>query len=142
MSRLKLNFPEQYSFECEVPVMIGDINYGNHLGNDAVLRLIHEARLRFFKNRGFSESHVGEGLGLIMVDAQIQFKTQAFHGDSLLIRLAVEEWTPLGFEISSLLLRISDQREIARTKTGFVCFDYHKARIASLPLPFKEALSR
>lgn len=142
MPRLKLNFPEKYCFECELPVMIGDINYGNHLGNDAVLRLVHEARLRFFKNKGFSESHVGEGLGLIMVDAQIQFKTQAFHGDTLLIRLALEEWTSLGFELSSLLLRISDQKEIARTKTGFVCFDYQKARISPIPLPFKEALSR
>ena len=141
MPRLKLNFPEKYCFECELPVMIGDINYGNHLGNDAVLRLIHEARLRFLKSRGFSEISVGEGVGLIMVDAQIQFKTQAFHGDSLLIRLAVEDWNSLGFELSSLLLRISDQKEIARTKTGFVCFDYQKGRIAPVPLFFKEALS-
>ncbi len=121
--------------------MIGDINYGNHLGNDAVLRLVHEARLRFLKSRGVSEIHAGEGLGLIMVDAQIQFKTQAFHGDSLLVRLAVEEWSSLGFALSSLLLRISDQKEIARAKTGFICFDYQKTRIAPIPLSFKEALS-
>ena len=142
MSRLKLSFPEKTCFECELPVMIGDVNYGNHLGNDAVLRLVHEARLRFLKSRGFSEIQAGDGLGLIMVDAQIQFKSQAFHGDSLLIRLAVDEWTSLGFEISTLLLRILDQKEIARVKNGFVCFDYQKNRIAPVPEFFKQALSR
>jgi hypothetical protein len=45
-----------------------DINYGGHLGNDAVLSLVHEARVRFLKQQGYTENNI-EGAGIIMADA-------------------------------------------------------------------------
>ena len=51
MARVKLTLPDACHFHTEVAVRIGDINYGGHLGNDAVLSLAHEARLQYFKDR-------------------------------------------------------------------------------------------
>ncbi|RMF54479.1 MAG: thioesterase, partial [Calditrichaeota bacterium] len=43
MARLKLTLPEKFHFTTELSIRISDVNYANHLGNDAVLSLIHEA---------------------------------------------------------------------------------------------------
>ncbi len=37
-----------------VPLRITDINYGNHLGNNAIVDIVNEARVRFLKQHGFS----------------------------------------------------------------------------------------
>ena len=44
MPRLTIELPGHRDFTTRVTVAIGDINYGGHLGNDAVLRLAQEAR--------------------------------------------------------------------------------------------------
>ena len=46
MARIKLLMPEQKIFSTDIAVRITDINYGNHVGNDAFVRLIHEARVQ------------------------------------------------------------------------------------------------
>ena len=53
MSRVQIKLPETFVFHTDIAVQIGDINYGNHLANDAMLRLCHEARLRFLRRLGF-----------------------------------------------------------------------------------------
>lgn len=77
MGRIELNMPQQYSFSTEVEVRIGDINYGGHLGNDALLSLIHEARMRYFAALGYTELSLG-GVGTIMADSAIVYKSEAF----------------------------------------------------------------
>ena len=86
MSRVKIELPNAWHYQTQITVQIGDINYGNHLSNDAYLRLAHEARLRFLKHFNYSEMDI-ESAGLIMADAAIQFKNQAFHSDVLNISL-------------------------------------------------------
>ena len=63
------------TYETEIPIRISDVNYGGHLGNDAVLSLAHEARVRFLALRGFSEKDV-EGVGIMMVDAAVVYGPQ------------------------------------------------------------------
>ena len=67
MARVKLTLPDVCHFQTEVTVRIGDINYGGHLGNDAVLSLAHEARLQYFKSLGYSEIDI-EGVGIVLAD--------------------------------------------------------------------------
>ncbi|NDG84238.1 MAG: thioesterase, partial [Proteobacteria bacterium] len=59
MPRIKIDLPERFAFSTELSLRITDINYGGHLGNDAVLGLVHEARVRFLKHHGFSETEIG-----------------------------------------------------------------------------------
>ena len=47
MARIKIDMPDNYSFTTSLTVRINDINYGGHLGNEAVLAYIQEARMRF-----------------------------------------------------------------------------------------------
>ena len=104
--------PENYIFSTELPVRIGDINYGGHLSNDAMLSIIHEARVRFLHHYHYSELDI-EGLGLIMTDSAIVYKAEGFHGDQLRIDVALGDFNKYGCDIFYL---ISNKKTSASTE--------------------------
>ena len=55
MARIKLDLPGRFPFSTELRVRITDVNYGGHMGNDALLGLLHEARVQFLAHYGLSE---------------------------------------------------------------------------------------
>jgi acyl-CoA thioester hydrolase len=136
MSRTKLELPSQFLFSTELVVRISDINYGGHLGNDAVLSLIHEARVRFLNHLGYSEKNV-EGVGIIMVDAVIVYKGEGFHGDRLTIEVGVGEFWNTGCEIFYRLTNARTLKELARAKTAIAFYDYEHQKTMSVPARFK-----
>lgn len=139
MSRIHIAPPERVLFHTDIAIHIGDINYGNHLANDAVLRLCHEARLRWLASLGFSEMNAA-GAGLIMADAAIQYQKQAFYGDVLRCVLGIDDFSSTGFALIYQLSRAADNADIARVKTGMVFFDYSRQRIMKTPTAFLAAI--
>ncbi len=135
MARVQLTAPTECLFQTKIAVQIGDINYGNHLSNDAILRLVHEARLRWLKTAGFSEIDI-DGCGIIMADAAIVYKNQAFHGDELRFDLAASDVGTSSFELYTTITRQSDDKVIAIVKNGMVFFDYKVQKIAKIPEGF------
>ncbi len=138
MPRLKIELPETFMFKTEMPVRVGDVNYGGHLGNDSLLTILHEARLLFLASKGMSELDAG-GVGMIMSDAALSFKAEAFRGDLLEVDMAVADIGSAGFEILYKVSRRSDGKEIARASSSMVFFDYARRRIAKTPAKFLEA---
>ncbi|MGB7918451.1 MAG: thioesterase family protein [Desulfobacterales bacterium] len=141
MARIELNLPEMFSFSTDVRVRISDINYGNHLGNDAVLSLIHEARLQFLQSRGFSELDI-DGCGLILTDAVILYKSQGFHGDLLTIFAAVDDFNKYGCDFFYKVIRKNGGKEVARAKTGIVFFDYNRQKMVPVPAAFLDVFRK
>ncbi len=135
MEKIKVNLPEVFDFTTNITVQIADINYGNHLANDAVLRLCHEARLRFLQHYGFSEMDVA-GCGLIMADAAIQFINQSFYADILEFNVAVSNIRSAGFALITQIRCPAKNIEIARVQNGMVFFDYQSQKIAKTPATF------
>lgn len=134
MSRVKIVFPSYNSlYIAIIPVRIGDINYGNHVGNDAILSIIHEARMQMLSHYGYSEMNAA-GNSMIMADVMIAYKAEAFYGDILYVKVYAEEVSVNTF---SLLYHISTLRgektvDIAHAKTGMVCFNYETRRITPM----------
>jgi acyl-CoA thioester hydrolase len=139
MERVKIELPAELEFSTGLDVRIGDVNYGGHLGNAAVLTLLQEGRLRFLARDGFSEKDAG-GCGLIQADAVIQYLSQAFHGEALRVEVGLGESDRLGFEFLYRIRAAADGREIARARTGMLFFDYARGRVARMPEPFREKM--
>lgn len=140
MPRIKIDLPERFSFTTEIPIYINHINYGNHLDNSALLSLVSEARVRFFKVFGYTELNV-EGCGIIVADVAVQYKSEAFHGEVLVFAMAANDFNKYGCD---LVWRISDQasgREVARGKTGIMFFDYTARKAAIVPPAFVAKMS-
>lgn len=131
MARIKIDIPAYAAFEAYIPVRITDINYGNHLGNDALLALLHEARVQLLAHFGYTELALA-GASLIMADVAISYKGESFYGDTLTIKMAFVEWHKFGFDITYHVLN-QHHKEIARAKTGMLCFDYSARKLMAVP---------
>ncbi len=141
MARVQLELPETFIFQTEIAVRVGDLNYGGHVGNDAILLLMQEARVQFYRSKGFKDEISLEGtVGQIIIDAAIVYKSESFLGDILKIRLGVADITKYGFDLFYLLENKDTSREVARGKTGIVCFDYAKRKVATIPAVLQAAL--
>jgi len=144
VSRVKLKFPDDNPlFTATISVRIGDINYGGHVGNDAVLSFIHEARMQMLRSWGFTELNAG-GNSLIMGDVMIAYKGESFYGDELSIAMYVNEITGNSFDIMYHITTVRDgiKKDIAHAKTGMVCFDYETRKIAELQEALQMRLER
>jgi len=141
MARIKLSLPERQIAQCTIPVRISDINYGNHVGNDSFVSIIHESRVQWLKQHGFTELDI-DGTGLIMADLAMEFKRESFYGDQVTVTIFAGEISRIGFE---LYYQISVERDaipivLVIAKTGMVCYDYVQKKTASIPKALSKIL--
>ena len=144
MSRVKIKFPaEKPLFTTTIGVRIGDINYGNHLGNDSVLSIIHESRMQMLKQWSGNELNIA-GNSLIMADVMIAYKGEAFYGEQLTVSIFAEEVTDKSFDLLYHISTLRDgaTKDIAHAKTGMICFDYNTRRIATITEELKTLLEK
>jgi 4-hydroxybenzoyl-CoA thioesterase len=137
MARIKVILPEHFSFSTEIPLYIGHINYGGHLDNSELLSLVSEARVRFFKSLGYGELDI-DGVGIIIADAAVQYKTEAFHGEVMVVRMAAGDFSSKGCDLLWIMSEKISSREVARGKTGIVFFDYATRKVAPVPESFRQ----
>jgi acyl-CoA thioester hydrolase len=142
MARVKIEFPEKVIGTVSIPVRINDINYGNHVGNDAFVSIIHEARVQWLKEHNFSELNI-DSASLIMSDLAIEFKKESFYGDIIEIKLSAGEISRVSFELYYQLFTSRNNETIllANAKTGMVCYNYTTKKVTALPEVLKQILS-
>lgn len=141
MTRLKIDLPEKKLLTVSVPVRITDINYGNHVGNNAIVEIIHEARVQFLQKYNFTELNVA-GVALIMSELLVEYKSESFYQDVLEVTIFCGEITRVAFE---LFYQVSAKRNgqevlIALAKTGMVCYDYKMKKVIAVPAELKSIL--
>ena len=136
MPRVKIDVPAQLPFSTEISVRITDINYGQHLGNSELLGLLHEARVRFLADHGYSELDV-EGAGIIMTDVAIAFKSEAVYGARLRIEVGVAEVHRRGCDLVYRVADATSGKEVALARTGIAFFDYEHKKLMPTPEGFR-----
>lgn len=141
MARIKIEFPENIIARLTIPVRITDINYGNHLGNDALVGIIHESRVQWLKKNNYTELDI-DGIGLIMSDLAVEYINESFYGDVLEVAISAGEITRVSFELFYLVqTNRNDQTiPIAKAKTGMVCYDYENKKVATMPEGLKRLM--
>jgi acyl-CoA thioester hydrolase len=142
MARVKLEIPVKKIFTIDIPVRITDINYGNHVGNDALVSIIHEVRMQWLRTHNFTELNIG-GAALIMADLSVEYKAESFYGDILNIAISIGEITKISFEIFYEVTTTRNDKKIliSNAKTGMVCFDYTRRKVISIPEIFGQMIN-
>ena len=134
MERIKIDLPTNFTFSTNISIRITDINYGNHLGNDSILSLIHEARMQFLSKHGYTELSI-ENVGLIMADSAIEYKQEVYYGEIISIHVTAAGFDRLGFDLFYKLTTVRNNQEIivAKAKTGMMGYDYQQKKKVSIP---------
>jgi acyl-CoA thioester hydrolase len=139
MPKTKLREQPGYSFQYHTSLKIRDINYANHLSNDAVVGLINEARIDMFNKIGCTEGALGDpGTGIVIADLVVNYKKQGYLGDEISIHSDIDEIEQKGFRIFYKIQRADELLVLA--ETGVVVYDYQAEKIATVPKVFLEAL--
>ena len=142
MARTKIEIPEPFLASFNIPIRIADINYGNHVGNDAFVSIIHESRMQWLQKHGYTELSI-EGIGLIMSDLAIEFKNESFYGDILKVKISSGEITRVSFDLyySLSAKRNNEIILLANARTGMVCYDYAAKKVVAIPEQLKVILT-
>ncbi|TAH48340.1 MAG: thioesterase [Betaproteobacteria bacterium] len=140
MARIKIEVPESLPFSAELPLYIGHMNHGNHLDNARLLSLVSEARVRWLKSMGYGELDV-EGLGIIIADAALQYLSEAFHGETMVVEIGADDFNKYGCDVVWRMRDKASGREVARGKNGIVFFDYGARKIAPAPEGFRRRVA-
>ncbi|MFT4048136.1 MAG: thioesterase family protein [Solimonas sp.] len=141
MARLHLQFPEDaFVFRTTLTVRSTDINAGNHLGNDAMISMISEARSRFLFDYGITDA-AGATFGIIVTDLATIYCAEAHARDQLLFEIGVMDFNRYGGDIVFRITRPADGAPkatlIAMAKSGFVFFNYAKKKVQAMPDDFR-----
>lgn len=119
------------------------MNYGNHMGNDVVLSVMHDARMQFLSAKGYTELEIG-GCGMIMADVMIAYRNEGYYGDILNVELFADEIGSRSFDFLYKITTVRDNQvvAIAEAKSGMVCYDYKAGKVCSLPPVFRDQLNQ
>jgi acyl-CoA thioesterase FadM len=137
MARVKLQLPETFAFQTQIPIRIGDINYGGHMGHDAALPIMQEARVQFLQSLGYASELDIEGRALIVTDAVVIYRSEGFYGDILKVEIAVADLQSVGCDLLYRLSNVSSGKEVIRAKTGIAFVDAAARRMVAIPDSFR-----
>lgn len=130
MDRIKVPIPDQWIFKTEVQIRVGDLNYGNHVGNDRYLLLAQEARCRWLSAMGFrSEVDIDPPIGLIVSEASVEYKAEAFQGDHLIIEVGNLNITRFGFNQIYRFRR--QEKDICLINMGILFFNFKQRKLSN-----------
>lgn len=141
MARIKINLPSEFLFSTNIPIRISDINLGGHLSWDSMFRILDEASVQFWNSLDLPEKE-SERISHITVDAGINYKRQAYHGQTLRVEIAANEFTDKSFDLVYRVTEVDSGTEIARAKSGILCYDYRKQKVLPIPEELRNKLSR
>lgn len=109
MARILFDLPERFGFTTELQVYISHVNYGGHLDNAQLLSLVSEARMRFFQSLGYTEGDVA-GLAIVVGDMLAQYKSEAFHGETLRVQMTPRDFNRYGCDLVFCMTEVSSGR--------------------------------
>jgi len=136
MARVELQVPESLPFSTELRLRAADINYAGHLGNDHLVSLVQEARIRFLSHHGLAEMQMF-GLGIVITDVAVVYESEAFRGELLRIDVGVADFNRYGCDFVFRVTEADTGRGVARAKTGMVFFDYEERKVQPVPARFR-----
>jgi acyl-CoA thioesterase FadM len=132
MARVRIDFPEGVVFRHQLTVRVSDLNYGNHLGHDGLVSLLHEARVQFFRSLGVSEMDC-DGTAMVIADLAVRYRSEALAGQELVVEIAMGERRRSSCELLYRMSQADGGAVVAEARTGLVFVDPKKREVAPLP---------
>jgi len=139
MPRIKLDPPDDFRFRMEKSVGLSDLNYARHLDSQSMLNILHEARLQYLASLGFTEENIF-GLGMVMTDLAVDFRSESFANDVLIIDVGIGKVNRYGIDICLKVTNSALDSVVCMARMGVVLFDFDKHQMVTIPPQFKQLL--
>ena len=141
MERVKLDFPaEAVIHRHSLTVRVTDMNYGRHLGHDAMVSLLHEARIQAFAALDLPEWDM-HGHPSVVADLAITYQSEARWPDALIIATAVPEPQGKALTVYQRIYQAESQQVVATARVNQLLIDLATGRPVEVPEQVKQALA-
>ncbi|KAA1172777.1 thioesterase [Marinobacter salinexigens] len=141
MARIKLAFPDDaFSFTTDMPVRITDINGANHLGNDALISMLSEARAQFLVHFGVQEADE-DHVGIIVTDLATMYQSESFFPEMLRFEVGLMDFNKYGGDFVFRVTKATSGQPVALAKYGFVFFNYQRKEVVPMSEAFRSRFS-
>lgn len=141
MERVNLEFPaEAIIHRHPLTVRVTDMNYARHLGHDAVVSLLHEARVQAFSALDLPEWDM-HGYPSMVVDLAIQYQREARWPDALMIATAVPEPQGKALTIYQRIYQVDSEQVVATARVNQLLIDIATGRPVEVPEQVLRALT-
>ncbi|MER3524940.1 MAG: acyl-CoA thioesterase [Ignavibacteria bacterium] len=128
-----MNERSAFRFAITLPVRFGDLDVLGHVNNATYLTYFEEARIAYWRNLFTLDGEKMESLGIILADANVNFRSPAKLGELLKVSVRVAAFGTKSFRMEYKIENASTQRLIADGSTAVVMFDYRTG--TSIPVP-------
>jgi len=137
VARIQLSFPDDvFCFETCIQVRTTDINGANHLGNDALVSMLSEARARFLISCDMPDGDFG-GEGTILTDLATMYQSESFFPEILRFEVGAMDFNKYGGDFVFRVTKAESGQPVALAKYGFVFFDYQAKKMIPMPESFR-----
>ncbi len=135
MAKVSIELPESFAFSTELDVLIQHINAGQHLGNEQLIALLNEARVRYMNSLPLDAMNIQRG-SFINADLVVIYKSEAHYGDRLKIEVAADDFSKYGCDFVYRVTQVKNGAVVAIAKTAMLLFDYEKNCLKPAPEGF------
>ncbi|WP_108445037.1 acyl-CoA thioesterase [Halomonas denitrificans] len=141
MERVRLSFPvDEVMHRHPLTVRITDMNYGRHLGHDALISLLHEARVAALADRRLSEGDLG-GFPCVAADLAVQYQAETRWPDALMVETAIPAPARKAISVYHRILREADGATVATARINLMLVDPATGRPVAVPDVVRDALA-
>ena len=117
-----------------------NLSPANHVGYEDLARILHQTVINVLQQLGLEELDLGDGkTGVFEEEMLMNFRSEAFLGDPLLIEAHIDEIDSEGFRIFHRITRRGDL--IALAENGLVGYDFAGHVRKPIPQAFGAALA-
>ena len=122
---------DKVDFKINLSVRISDINYGGHLGHAELIKITHQARLKFLSAYALKESNLNRA-GIIVKHLIVDYKGEAFFEDLLTISIKISEITKTS---CTFFYKIDKDinKPVATVQELVLFMNYEKRRLVRVP---------
>lgn len=141
MERVKLDFPDEALIHRHpLAVRVTDMNYGRHLGHDALVSLLHEARLQALLALELPEWDLA-GYPSVVVDLAVQYQNEAHCPEMLVVETAVPMPEGKALTVYHRVLKQDSEQVVATARLNLLLIDPSQGRPVAVPEAVTQALA-
>lgn len=123
--------PSDHAFRYRIEVRFRDCDAMGHVNNAVYLTYLEQARFAFW--RKLTGSTAGPEAGIIIARAEIDYRSAAYAGDLIEVRLAVGGTGRSSFTLTYEIVDESSGRRLVEARTVMVTYDYSARRPVPIP---------
>jgi acyl-CoA thioester hydrolase len=130
-----------FRFYYPIEVRYGDLDPQGHVNNACYFTYIEQARVGYIKRLGLWDGGSFLDIGIIIADAQMNFKAPILFGQAVRVGVRV---TRLGNKSLTMKYRLEEAgsgQEFSSGSTVLVTYDYHQERSVPLPGSWRAAIA-